>query len=128
VARELLGRGWSFPIAVTLDGRAAEAGEEEKVRQAIELILRTAPGERVMRPDFGCGIHDLVFDTMSDEMIGRAESEVEDALGQWEPRIAVQEVTARPDPGEPTRLLVEIDYRIRSTNSRFNLVFPFYVQ
>ena len=81
-----------------------------------------------MRPDFGCGIHDLVFDTMSDEMVGRVESEVADALGTWEPRITVLEVTAQPDPDERTRLLVEIDYRIRSTNSRFNLVFPFYVQ
>lgn len=128
MAREFLGRGWSFPIATDGDGRVVESSEEEKVREAIEMILRTAPGERMMRPDFGCGIHDLVFDTMSDEMIGRVQSEVADALGKWEPRIAVLGVTSQQDPDERTRLLVEIDYRIRSTNSRFNLVFPFYVQ
>lgn len=128
MAREFLGRGWSFPIATDLDGRIVESSEEEQVRQAIELILRTAPGERVMRPDFGCGIHELVFDTMSDEAIGRVQGEVTDALAKWEPRITVLEVTAQQDPDERTRLLVEIDYSVRSTNSRFNLVFPFYVQ
>jgi len=128
VAREFLGRGWSFPIAVDADGRIAEASEDDKVRQAIETILRTARGERVMRPDFGCGIHDLVFDTLTDEMIGRVQAEVAEALGKWEPRITVLGVVAQQDPDERTRLLVEIDYRVRSTNSRFNLVFPFYVQ
>jgi phage baseplate assembly protein W len=128
VAREFLGRGWSFPIATRGDGRIAESSEEEKVRQSIEMILRTAPGERVMRPDFGCGIHDLVFDTMSDELIGRLQGEVADALGKWEPRVTVLEVIAGRDPEEHTRLLVEINYRVRSTNSSFNLVFPFYVQ
>lgn len=128
MAREFLGRGWSFPIAVDADGRIAEASEDDKVRQAIETILRTARGERVMRPDFGCGIHDLVFDTLTDEMIGRVQAEVAEALGKWEPRITVLGVVAQQDPDERTRLLVEIDYRVRSTNSRFNLVFPFYVQ
>lgn len=128
MAREFLGRGWRFPIGVDDDGRIGEASEEDKVRQAIETILRTSRGERVMRPDFGCGIHDLVFDALSDEMLGRVQAEVSDALGKWEPRITVLGVVAQQDPQERTRLLVEIDYRIRSTNSRFNLVFPFYVQ
>lgn len=128
MAREFLGGGWSFPITAGADGRIVEAREEDKVRQAIETILRTARGERVMRPDFGCGIHDLVFDSLSDEMIGRVQAEVAEALGRWEPRITVLGVVAQQDPDERTRLLVEIDYRIRSTNSRFNLVFPFYVQ
>lgn len=128
MAREFLGLGWSFPIAVDEDGRIVEASEEDKVRQAIETILRTARGERVMRSELGCGVHDLVFDTLSDEMLGRVQAEVAEALGRWEPRIAVLGVVAQQDPDERTRLLVEIDYRIRSTNSRFNLVFPFYVQ
>jgi hypothetical protein len=128
VGREFLGRGWSFPITVDADGHIAEASEEEKVRQAIELILRTARGERLMYPELGCGIHDLVFDTPSDEVLGRVQAEVADTLATWEPRVTVLEVIARRDPDERTRLLVEIDYRIRSTNSRFNLVFPFYVQ
>ncbi len=128
MASEFLGRGWSFPIGVASDGRIAEQLEEDKVRQSIEMILRTAPGERMMRPDFGCGIHDLVFETATDQMIGRVQSEVTDAITKWEPRVDLLSVQAQPDVDDRTRLLIEIEYRIRSTNSRFNLVFPFYVQ
>jgi phage baseplate assembly protein W len=127
MAHELLGRGWSFPITVDGAGQIVEAAEDDKVRQAIELVLRTAPGERMMRPDFGCGIHDLVFDTLTDELLGRVRAEVAQALATWEPRIDVLGVAARQDPDERVRLLIEIAYRVRSTNSRFNLVFPFYV-
>jgi len=126
MAREFLGCGWSFPVTA-LDGFIVEACEDDKIRQAIEVILRTAPGERVMRPDFGCGIHTLVFDTLTNEMLGRVHSEVSQALAKWEPRIDVLGIAAQQDVNERTRLLIEIDYRIRSTNSRFNLVFPFYV-
>lgn len=126
MAHEFLGSGWCFPVGVA-GGQIAAASDDDKVRQSIELILRTAPGERVMRPDFGCGIHDLVFDTLSDEMLGRVQREVSQALAQWEPRIDVLGVTAVQDAETWTRLLIEIDYQVRSTNSRFNLVFPFYV-
>ena len=128
MAHEFEGRGWQFPIRVDDAGAIAEAGEEAKVRQSIEIILRTAPGERVMRPDFGCGIHDLVFDTISGAMIGRVASVVAGALATWEPRIDVLSVRSQQDTEDPTRLLIEINYRLRSSNSRFNLVFPFYVQ
>lgn len=128
MAREFLGRGWHFPVTLDAAGRIAEASEEDKVRQSIEILLRTAPGERMMRPDFGCGIHDLVFDTLTDEMLGRVAVAIRDAIARWEPRADLLGVTAQPDPRESTRLLVEIVYRVRSTNSRFNLVFPFYVQ
>ena len=128
MAHEFEGRGWQFPIRVDDAGAIAEAREEDKVRQSIEIILRTAPGERVMRPDFGCGIHDLVFDTISGAMIGRVASVVAGALATWEPRIDVLSVRPQQDTEDPTRLLIEINYRLRSSNSRFNLVFPFYVQ
>jgi phage baseplate assembly protein W len=137
MASEFLGRGWSFPVTFDAADAAqdparsrgiAEASGEDKVRQAIEIILRTAPGERVTRPDFGCGIHELVFDTLGGDMIGRVQSAISSALAAWEPRIDVLGIAAQQDPDDPTRLLIEIDYRIRSTNSRFNLVFPFYVQ
>ena len=128
MAHEFEGRGWQFPIRVDDAGAIAEAGEEDKVRQSIEIILRTSPGERVMRPDFGCGIHDLVFDTISGAMIGRVASVVAGALATWEPRIDVLSVRSQQDTEDPTRLLIEINYRLRSSNSRFNLVFPFYVQ
>lgn len=127
MANEFLGRGWSFPIAVD-DGSIVELGEDDKVAQAIENILRTAPGERVTRPDFGCGIHDLVFESLSSNMLGSVISAVSSALATWEPRIDVLEVTPQQDDDDPNRLLIEIDYRIRSTNSRSNLVFPFYLQ
>jgi phage baseplate assembly protein W len=128
MAHEFEGRGWQFPIRLDDAGAISEAREEDKVRQSIEIILRTAPGERVMRPDFGCGIHDLVFDTVSGTMVGRVASVVASALATWEPRIDVLNVNPQQDTEDPTRLLIEIHYRIRSSNSRFNLVFPFYVQ
>jgi Bacteriophage baseplate protein W len=128
MAREFQGRGWRFPISLDASGGIADAREEDKVRQSIETILRTATGERVMRPDFGCGIHDLVFDSVSGEMVGRVISVVQTALATWEPRIDLVDVSAHQDTEDPTRLLIEIEYRLRSTNSRFNLVFPFYVQ
>ena len=127
MAHEFLGRGWSFPIAAD-GGRIVEIGQDDKIRQAIEIILRTAPGERVARPDFGCGIHDLVFESLSSDLLGRVISTVSEALAAWEPRIDVLEVNAQPDAEQPNRLLIEIDYRVRSTNSRLNLVFPFYLQ
>ena len=128
MAREFEGRGWRFPISLDAAGAIAEAREEDKVRQSIEIILRTAPGERVMRPDFGCRIHDLVFDTVSGAMIGRVATAVASALATFEPRIDVLNINPQQDTEDPTRLLVEINYRLRSSNSRFNLVFPFYVQ
>ena len=127
MAQEFLGCGWSFPIAVD-SGRIVQAGQDDKIRQAIELILRTAPGERVTRPDFGCGIHDLVFEGFSNAMLGSVISSVSTALASWEPRIDVLDVTPQQDTEQPNRILIEIDYRVRSTNSRLNLVFPFYLQ
>src|SRR5215468_25052 len=127
MADEFLGRGWSFPIAVN-GGRIVEIGQDDKIRQAIEVILRTAPGERVTRPDFGCGIHDLVFESFSNDVLGRVISAVGEALATWEPRIDVLDVNAQQDADQPNRLLIEIDYQVRSTNSRLNLVFPFYLQ
>ncbi len=127
MAHEFLGRGWGFPIGVD-QGRIVETSEDDKVGQAIEIILRTAPGECAARPAFGCGIHDLVFETLSEEALGRVETGVASALAAWEPRIDVLGVTAQQDTEQPDRLLIEIDYQVRSTNSRLNLVFPFYVQ
>ena len=127
MAHEFLGRGWGFPIGVD-GGRILEVSEDDKVRQAIEIILRTAPGERMARPDFGCGIHDLVFESISDDMLGRVITSVSASLAAWEPRIDVLDVSAQQDAEQPNRILIEIDYRVRSTNSRLNLVFPFYVQ
>lgn len=122
-----LGVGWKFPVALD-QGRVALAEYEESIRESIWIILATARGERKMRPDFGCGIHDLVFATNSGETAGRVASEVRQALILWEPRIDVLGVSAGSDDAEPTRLLIQIEYRVRATNNRFNLVYPFYVE
>lgn len=125
--RGFLGSGWRMPVG--LDGeQIAMAHHEESIRQAIWMILGTAKGERMMRPDFGCGIHDLIFGVNSAETAGRVESEVREALIRWEPRLALLEVRATPDPGQPNLLLIAIEYRVRANNSRFNLVYPFYLE
>ncbi len=124
---EFLGVGWRFPIGLE-GGQIGLAPYEESVRESIWIVLATARGERRMRPDFGCGIHDLVFASPTGETLGRVETEVRNALTRWEPRIELLGVSADRDESEPSRLLLQIDYRVRVTNNRFNLVFPFYLE
>ncbi len=126
VWRDFRGRGWSFPVEPAGEVTAAEG--QDKIRQAIWLILSTAPGERVMRPDFGCGIHDLVFAVNDAATTGRVESLVREALMHWEPRIEIRHVTANPDPRQSACLRIEIEYQVRATDDRFNLVYPFYLE
>jgi phage baseplate assembly protein W len=127
VDTEFLGNGWAFPIGLDDDGRVRMAAGEEGVRQSIWTILSTSPGERIMRPDFGCALHDLVFDVNSPATATAVSGAVRDALAVWEPRIDVLDVFAAPDPADPSVLLIEINYQVRTTNSRFNLVYPFYM-
>jgi len=124
---ELLGTGWAFPVALDEHGQVRMTGGEEGVRQSIWTILGTSPGERLMQPDFGCGLHDLVFGVNSVGTANAVAGAVRDALATWEPRIDVLDVFAAPDPSDPEVLLIEIDYQVRATNSRFNLVYPFYL-
>jgi Bacteriophage baseplate protein W len=123
-----LGKGWSFPVRVGAGGALALAEYEEKVRQSVWIILGTSKGERVMRPDFGAGLHDFVFESMSATTIGRVQAAVTDALIEWEPRVEVLTVNVEPEQGEIGKLLIDIEYRVRATNNRFNLVFPFYLK
>jgi hypothetical protein len=127
MSKPFLGVGTGFPFALDPATRGiARAEYEESVRQAILVILGTAKGERVMRPDFGCGIHDLVFANVSAATIGRITQEVHEALLRLEPRIDVTQVDVRPgDTGNV--LLIDIDYEVRATNTAFNLVYPFYL-
>jgi len=134
MSKPFLGVGWSFPLEVVEDDKGeAEAGllrtaeYEESVRQSIWLILGTAKGERVMRPDFGCGIYDLVFETNSASTAGRIEEEVKDALLFFEPRIDVLEVQVQPG-GQGEMLMISIDYQVRATDNQFNVVYPFYLE
>jgi uncharacterized protein len=125
---EFLGVGWGYPIEWDTSREGfATAEYEESIRQAIWIILSTAPGERVMRPDFGCAIHDLVFAPNSAATQGMAEHHVSEALLRWEPRIEVLDVKAVASGGQDEELLIGIDYRVRMTDSRFNLVYPFYL-
>jgi phage baseplate assembly protein W len=122
-----LGKGWRFPIEPDARGRLGFAPAEQDVEQAIWLILATAPGERVMLPEFGCGMHDLVFEPNSDLLRAAVAARVRAALVRWEPRIDVQQVSAEAPDGEPNLVLVRVDYRIRSTNTITNVVYPFFI-
>jgi phage baseplate assembly protein W len=125
---EFLGKGWQFPVERDeAKERFAIAAYEESIRQAIRIILSTALGERVMRPDFGCAIHELVFAPNSAATRGMAEHHVREALLLWEPRIEVLDVKAVESGGQGEELLIGINYRVRMTDSRFNLVYPFYL-
>jgi Bacteriophage baseplate protein W len=125
--REFLGTGWRFPPRVDARGSLAWASAEEDVEQSVWIILATARNEREMRPDFGCGIHDVVFAPNSPETRGRLADHVRTALTDWEPRIDVVSVDVTA-PAEPELLLIEIVYRVRATNTVRNLVYPFYIQ
>lgn len=127
MSASFLGIGWKFPVSLD-NGRVDMAAYEESIRESIWIVLATARGERKMRPDFGCGIHDLVFAVHGGEASGRVASEVRQALILWEPRIDLLDVSVRTDEAEPARLLIQIEYRVRATNNRFNLVYPFYVE
>jgi phage baseplate assembly protein W len=127
---DFLGLGWNFPISLDDDSGQVELAPdgEEGIRQSIWMILGTSPGERVMRPDFGCGIHDMVFGVNNAATASAVAGAVREALAVWEPRIDVLDVYALPDRSRPNLLLIEINYQVRSTNSRFNLVYPFYLE
>ncbi|BEH11011.1 MULTISPECIES: GPW/gp25 family protein [Geobacter] len=127
-AREFLGTGWTFPVAAGADGCMILSSAEGDIAESIRIILGTARGERVMRPDFGCGIHDRVFSVINTTTLGLIENEVKEALILWEPRIELLSVTASPREAAEGRLLIDIEYRVRSTNTRFNLVYPFYLK
>ncbi len=124
---EIIGSGLAFPLQVDRRGGIALARDETDVEQAIELILATAPGERPMRPEFGCGVHDFVFDTIDAKTVGRMELAIRDALDRWEPRVVVETVEFNLDEVADGRLIIDIGYRIRVTNTIRNLVYPFYV-
>lgn len=125
---DFLGVGWTSPLKLNEAGKVEMARYEDCVRQSILMILGTAKGDRIMRPDFGCGIHDLVFASNNPGTIGQVISEVRQALVQWEARIDVLEVDVYPDENQPNELLIQINYQVRTTNNRFNLVYPFYLE
>ncbi len=144
MAQSFLGKGWQFPVKPTLSGGLALISGEEKIRQSILLVLSTAPGERQMLPEFGCGVHDLVFQPNTAALRGLVQEKVRQALTRWEPRIDVIDVRVETPPWDPritgenvridtladarNYLLIRIDYRLRANNAFYNLVYPFYLR
>lgn len=127
-SNEALGAGLDFPFNNNPMGGLAVARDEEKVRQSIMMILSTAKGERVMRPDFGCDIHSFVFATLDRSTLTQINSAVSEALMRWEPRIDVNDITMTNDKAHGGRLLIELNYTIRHINFPANLVYPFYLR
>lgn len=124
---DFIGRGWAFPIKPDANGSLQFVAGAEEIRQSIWLILTTAPGERQMHPEFGCGIHDLVFEANTAALHGLVQENVTTALQKWEPRIDVLAVRVDSPVDQRNLLLIRIDYRIRANNSIYNLVYPFYL-
>ncbi|RLC76687.1 MAG: baseplate protein [Chloroflexi bacterium] len=128
MAKEFLGVGWKFPVKVDSRGNIAMSAYEEDIREAILIILKTAKGERLMRPDFGCGIHELVFSPINTATITLIEKSVREAITEWEPRVEILSIDVSTEEVDTGKLLISIEYRVRRTNNRFNLVYPFYLK
>lgn len=127
--KAFLGRGWAYPVhpnATQTD--AALAVYEQDVREAVRIILETNRGERVMRPDFGAGLNDFLFEPINTTTLALIRHRVEEALITWEPRIRIETIEVQPAAGANTRLDITIEYTVRATNTFYNLVYPFYLQ
>ena len=123
-----LGCGWAFPVVAARDGGIAFVSGEVSIEQGLNIVLGTSPGERVMRPEFGCGIWELVMEPNTAQLHGRLQTRVRQALTRWEPRIDVLDVQVTAPPEQKNVLLIRIDYRVRSNNAAYNLVYPFFLQ
>jgi len=125
---EIIGRGWKFPIKVNAKGGLAWSEGPDRIRDSIWLILSTSLGERVMRPEFGAGLKDDVFESNSDVVRAEIASTVRKALVTWEPRIELVALSVNPSPDQDSQVLIALDYQIRDTNELYNMVYPFYLQ
>ena len=126
--KHFLGRGVAFPLGTDAYGKFKMGVHEDSVAQSVQIILGTAVGERVMQPHFGCRIHDLIFHPVTPNTCAMVSMYVRDALSKWEPRIQNIEVRSFPDPDQDNRILISIDYRIRTSNKMTNLVYPFFLR
>ena len=126
-ANSFIGRGIAFPMRVDHTGSIAMVTGPEDIDRSIVMVLSTAKGERLMRPQFGCTIWDQLFDPINSNTLGQMAQGVREALSQWEPRIELELVEALPDHDADGKVRIEITYRVKATNDRRNLVYPFYV-
>ena len=122
-----VGRGFSFPMGVNTDGGIRMTRGPEDLDASMRVILSTAPGERLMRPQFGCRIWDLIFEPVNFNTLGQMAEAAGEAIAQWEPRIDVLDIDCVPDSLDPYLVNIDITYKVRATNDRRNLVYPFYV-
>lgn len=127
IERKFLGQGWAFPVSTDGAGDVKDAAGERDVEEAIRIVIGTAKGERVMRPDFGCGIHDHVFDTIDTATRTLIETSVEEALIEHEPRIEVENIETSTERLASGMLEISVDYRVLDANNEYNLVYPLYV-
>lgn len=123
---DFIGRGLTFPLRVDTTGAMALTNGAAELDSSLRMVLMTAPGERVMRPAFGCRIWELLFEPINATTAGLMVEAVKEAVGRWEPRITLDDVTVEPDPSRDGAVLIHLDYTVRATNDRRNLVFPFY--
>ena len=124
---DIIGTGWVFPPRLDHRGRIAVVGSAAEIEQAIRIILDTVPGQRVMRPEFGCRLQEIVFAPNNSQTAGLAERYVREALGRWEPRIELESIEATSDEEDGARLLISVLYRIKATHASRSLVYPFYL-
>ncbi len=127
MSREFVGHGWAFPVHADATGRIALTSDDREIEESIRLILATAPGERPMRPEFGCAVHEYVFAPADASTAGAIGAAVRAALRYWEPRIEVGDVTVSLEGAGDGVLYIDVGYSILGTNDPRNLVFPFYV-
>ena len=125
--REILGTGLTFPVRIDGRGGFSMSSQEQDIAEAVWIVLATSRGERMMRPDFGCGIGDYVFAPNNATTRGAIAHQVQQALMRWEPRIDLADVRVEDDPAQPNLLLIHVDYRIRANNAFHNLVYPFFL-
>lgn len=123
---DFIGSGWAFPLRVNATGGITLVQRERELEEAMRLILMTYPGERPMRPDFGCRARDYVFRGANDQTAAELAVEVRQSLIRWEPRVDIDAVVVTPDPDEHQLMWVDVQYTPKDTNDRRNLVFPFY--
>ena len=122
-----VGRGFDWPLRVDQTGSIRLTDGASSLDRSITVVLMTAPGERLMRPEFGCRIWELLFEPVTGNLLGLISQYVREALGRWEPRIEVDRVVATPDPAMSSLVAIAIDNTVRDTNDHRNLVYPFYV-
>jgi Bacteriophage baseplate protein W len=126
-ANDIIGRGWRFPIKVNAKGGLDWSEGPDRIRDAIWIVVSTSLGERLMRPEFGAGLKDYVFESNSATVRAELATAIRRALGRWEPRIDIVDLHVDASPDQESQVLIVLDYQIRDTNELFNMVFPFYL-